>query len=710
MYNFMEIDDKNTKFYMKRWRDVPPGTLGDKITYAIEMGIPIEYLVSKKIITTDNLSTFETDTETFDKILEYMVHLGLLASKNDIELPEQPKNVEETRPTPTEQPTTPEQKPTPTSIVNSDNSKQSEIQVKENKQLQDRNDELHNTISKLETEIKEVYEKLDIIETEKSDIERQKNSLEIENSNLTEQIKDHSKSIELLQEELTTTSQTEGDTQNLINKIKSERAKIAEELKESNDTINSLKDQFNTISKEKSELELLNKALEAEKIKLEEDIVSYSQSIENLKNTLDTSGSSEEYTHKQIEIIKDEQLRSARELEETNNKIKNLNNQLELITKEKLEVERQKKNLENENRHLLEEIDDHTKNIELIQDELDTVTKSKADIQKQIETIKTERIRLVGELKEANETIIELNNQLAQITTELGNEKDKTYELEMDIDRVNRAIDIKTKALEKKNEELNISKEENLEYRSKLSVAEEKNITLEIQLNNMQSNLTEDKYIVEIGKLNNEIENLKTILSEKNIVISDKEIKISSLEQQIDDNLEEHKKEIQTINESNELKIAEYRRSLTSNEIPKVSIETPALALDITRARVEGKKIISLVGSDILNLESYIEEDDNIFIAHDADDADIYILVTDLTKNSITEFKKQARVHSDSIKILVNWVDNLPFSPKSITGFNMDIIIRNTTDNFKDTWLNKNTDVTWKKDLNWKIKDRLGGF
>ena len=401
---------------------------------------------------------------------------------------------------------------------------------------------------------------------------------------------------------------------------------------------------------------------------------------------------------------------------------KSLENEKEKISKQlvaersKLEkdlsnVKNEKEKLEDENKELVAEVE----KLEMEKDELtaenkllntklsEEIRKIQLESNKALEVSKEEINKLKEELKKAEEdkrSIIKKNS-------------DNISSLEKEIERLKGEIVQKSNENISKLDEIISLKSENTKLKNEVIIKDEKIMALDIQIKSLNDARKNNTDVLEIQRLNREINNLTIIINEKSDEIRELKEKNMQLEEEIRNNTLKHMEEIAEIERINNLRLEEYRvrlaeKDLTSND--KVDNDTNGNSLDISRAKLEGKKIISILGSRIYDISSYIENNEEIAIFEEADDADLYIILTDLTKKSVERFKEDVKAHRNSIKVMVNWDDSIPFSAESLTGCKLDVIIKNNPEWFKETWVNEYSVPSWVGELKSKISEKLGVY
>lgn len=401
---------------------------------------------------------------------------------------------------------------------------------------------------------------------------------------------------------------------------------------------------------------------------------------------------------------------------------KSLENEKEKISKQlvaersKLEkdlsnVKNEKEKLETENKELADEVE----KLEMEKDELtaenkllntklsEEIRKIHRESNKALEVSKEEINNLKEEIKKAEEdkrSIIKKNS-------------DNISSLEKDIARLKEEIVQKSNENISKLDEIISLKSENTKLKGEVIIKDEKILALDIQIKSLNDARENNTEVLEIQRLNREINNLTIIINEKSDEIRELKDKNMQLEDEIRNNTLKHMDEIAEIERVNNLRLEEYRVRLSENDLTsndKVGNDNNGNSLDISRAKLEGKKIVSILGSRICDISSYIENNEGIAIFEEADDADLYIILTDLTKKSVDRFKEDVKEYRNSIKVMVNWDDSIPFSAESLTGCKLDVFIKNNPEWFKETWVNEYSVPSWVGELKSKISEKLGVY
>lgn len=455
-----------------------------------------------------------------------------------------------------------------------------------------------------------------------------------------------------------------------------------------------------------AELRSINKSLENEKEKISKQLVAE-------RSKLEKDLSNEKNEKEKLEEENKELLAEIAELRSINESLETENKEL-VVERSKLEkdlsnVKNEKEKLETENKELVAEVE----KLEMEKDELtaenkllntklsEEIRKIQLESNKALEVSKEEINKLKEELKKAEEdkrSIIKKNS-------------DNISSLEKEIERLKGEIVQKSNENISKLDEIISLKSENTKLKNEVIIKDEKIMALDIQIKSLNDARKNNTDVLEIQRLNREINNLTIIINEKSDEIRELKEKNMQLEEEIRNNTLKHMEEIAEIERINNLRLEEYRvrlaeKDLTSND--KVDNDTNGNSLDISRAKLEGKKIVSILGSRIYDISSYIENNEEIAIFEEADDADLYIILTDLTKKSVERFKEDVKAHKNSIKVMVNWDDSIPFSAESLTGCKLDVIIKNNPEWFKETWVNEYSVPSWVGELKSKISEKLG--
>jgi len=312
-----------------------------------------------------------------------------------------------------------------------------------------------------------------------------------------------------------------------------------------------------------------------------------------------------------------------------------------------------------------------------------------------------------------NEKEKELLAEIAELRSINKSLENENKELVAEVERLKGEIAQKSNENISKLDEIISLKAENTKLKSEVIIKDEKIMDLDIQIKSLNDARKNNTDVLEIQRLNREINNLTIIINEKSDEIRELKEKNMQLEEEIRNNTLKHMEEIAEIVRINNLRLGEYRvrlaeKDLTSND--KVGNDTNGNSLDISRAKLEGKKIVSILGSRIYDIRSYIENNEEIAIFEEADDADLYIILTDLTKKSVERFKEDVKEYRNSIKVMVNWDDSIPFSAESLTGCKLDVIIKNNPEWFKETWVNEYSVPSWVGELKSKISEKLGVY
>jgi len=312
-----------------------------------------------------------------------------------------------------------------------------------------------------------------------------------------------------------------------------------------------------------------------------------------------------------------------------------------------------------------------------------------------------------------NEKEKELLAEIAELRSINKSLETENKELVAEVERLKGEIAQKSNENISKLDEIISLKAENTKLKSEVIIKDEKIMALDIQIKSLNDARKNNTDVLEIQRLNREINNLTIIINEKSDEIRELKEKNMQLEEEIRNNTLKHMEEIAEIERINNLRLEEYRvrlaeKDLTSND--KVDNDTDRNSLDISRAKLEGKKIVSILGSRIYDISSYIENNEEIAIFEEADDADLYIILTDLTKKSVERFKEDVKAYRNSIKVMVNWDDSIPFSAESLTGCKLDVFIKNNPEWFKETWVNEYSVPSWVGELKSKISEKLGVY
>lgn len=216
--------------------------------------------------------------------------------------------------------------------------------------------------------------------------------------------------------------------------------------------------------------------------------------------------------------------------------------------------------------------------------------------------------------------------------------------------------------------------------------------------------------------LNNKIEKKK---EETQIFINKLKDELEELRQELDRVKKENKARIEKITVENKNKIddlvnaknTEIERVIKEKnlEIEKVINEKNQEIKELqkkTRVFRGNGKLVSLFGRYSYFIEENISMDDVEFI-FEGMDADLFILTTDISESSVRRFKDNYKDLKDKnlLKVMFMWDKNDPFTPKSVVGTDLDLVIENKVDMYKNSWVEK--DNLWIKEITEMIKSRL---
>lgn len=219
-------------------------------------------------------------------------------------------------------------------------------------------------------------------------------------------------------------------------------------------------------------------------------------------------------------------------------------------------------------------------------------------------------------------------------------------------------------------------------------------------------------------------EDIKSIdgdhLKELEIELNQRDERIKYLEAELKRTIEE--KELLVSEIENDLELVKKDSNMKSKQI--VLLETRLKEKDEDIQRLKDKifeyenkfipanqkkydcKVVGVFGR-YKGLVSDVIRKENFAVVEDMDNADLLIITTDISKSSVLSFREMLEKFNDKnvLKILLMWDKKDPFSPESVVGTDLDLVVGYDSTMFKDSWLDR--DIAWVNELNRLILERI---
>lgn len=344
--------------------------------------------------------------------------------------------------------------------------------------------------------------------------------------------------------------------------------------------------------------------------------------------------------------------------------------------------------------------------------ERDEKTKYKIEVEKKellLQTAKENLRKLEAENKETEEELYRLRVEVEDLYVE-NSKKD------LSIERLESKLKEKEALVDEILAEAKDLKEDI--FRLTLDIKNKDSIIDELEKTNEELNEKINKLSVEIR--DKEL-NIKSLQGSVNEILKDNKTSLNESELISVDNalivIENQRQEIEELKKSIELSEQEYKEKIAALErengikleklIEEQERDIEKLYKTFSGVRTKtGDKVVSLLGRYSYFIEENLKLDGIVFDVGGLV-ADLYIITTDISASSVKRFKETLNNLKDEnvIKIMFMWDKNDPFTPESVVGSSLDVVIEKNKDMYKSSWVGR--DNSWVKRIEEVILGRL---